>query len=108
LPDGRLVIGTTGGLVYYDYEARQIEAESEVAVSVTDVAVSWEGEIYVTSAADTGGGLYIFEAGSWQHLTTADGLPTNRMRTLLLDSAGTLWVGGGYFGSGGGLMRFVP
>lgn len=108
LPDGRLLVGTGGGLVYYDHAQRSLKAEPEVTAFITDLAVSPEGEIFATSAADLGGGLYIRDDLGWLHLTTADGLLTNRLRTLLLDSAGTLWVGGGYWGSGGGLMRFVP
>ncbi len=108
LADGRLLVGTSSGLFYYDHAGRSLVAETAVPVWVTDIAVSREGEIFATSAADVGGGLYILDEDGWLHLTTADGLPTNRMRTLLLDSAGTLWVGGGYWGEGGGLMRFVP
>jgi ligand-binding sensor domain-containing protein len=108
LADGRLLVGTSSGLFYYDHAGRSLVAETAVPVWVTDIAVSREGEIFVTSAADVGGGLYIMDEDGWLHLTTADGLPTNRMRTLLLDSAGTLWAGGGYWGEGGGLMRFVP
>ncbi|HUM72404.1 MAG TPA: two-component regulator propeller domain-containing protein, partial [Chloroflexota bacterium] len=76
--------------------------------AITDVVVSQEGELIVTSASDSGGGLYILDDDGWLYLTTADGLPTDRLRTVFVDSAGTLWIGGGYWGYGGGLVRFVP
>ncbi|MFO7538411.1 MAG: hypothetical protein R6X32_10170, partial [Chloroflexota bacterium] len=113
LPDGRLLLGTGGGLAYYDHAGhdhagRTVTAETAVPVSVTDIAINHDGEIFVTSTADSGGGLYILEEDGWLHMTTADGLLTNRLRALLLDSAGTLWIGGGFWGEGGGLMRLVP
>ncbi|MBE2201879.1 MAG: hypothetical protein IAE79_24945 [Anaerolinea sp.] len=108
LTDGRLLVGTSRGLVYYDYAGRSITAEPAMTAWVTDIAVSQEGKIFVTSADDQGGGLYILDEAGWLHLTTADGLPTNRMRAVIIDSAGTLWVGGGYWGDGGGLVRLVP
>lgn len=108
LPDGRLAVGTAAGLAYYDHAGRSLQAEPEVTTSITDIAVSPEGELIVTSASDAGGGLYIRDEDGWLYLTTADGLPTDRLRTVLVDSAGTLWIGGGYWGYGGGLMRFVP
>ncbi|GIK57140.1 MAG: hypothetical protein HND44_19205 [Chloroflexi bacterium] len=108
LPDGRLAVGTAAGLVYYDHAGRSLAAEPEVTAAITDIAVSPEGELIVTSASDAGGGLYIHDEDGWLYLTTADGLPTDRLRTVLVDSAGTLWIGGGYWGYGGGVMRFVP
>ncbi|MBX3059908.1 MAG: hypothetical protein KF770_25930 [Anaerolineae bacterium] len=108
LPDGRLAVGTAAGLAYYDHAGRSIAAEPEVTPAITDIAISPEGELIVTSASDAGGGLYIRDEDGWLYLTTADGLPTDRLRTVLVDSAGTLWIGGGYWGYGGGLMRFVP
>lgn len=108
LPDGRLAVGTAAGLAYYDHDGRSIAADPDVTPIITDIAVSPEGELIVTSAADVGGGLYILDDDGWLHLTTADGLPTNSLRTVFVDSARTLWVGGGYWGYGGGLVRFVP
>lgn len=108
LTDGRLAVGTTGGLVYYDHANKRLEPVAEVAVTVSDIAVSIYGDLFVTSYADVGGGLYVYDDEGWTHFTTADGLPTNRLRTLVIDRAGTLWVGGGFWASGGGLMRIVP
>ncbi|HRQ42579.1 MAG TPA: hypothetical protein PLD25_32080 [Chloroflexota bacterium] len=108
LPDGRLAVGTAAGLAYYDHAGRSIVADPDVTAAITDMVVSQEGELIVTSASDSGGGLYILDDDGWLYLTTADGLPTDRLRTVFVDSAGTLWIGGGYWGYGGGLVRFVP
>ena len=46
-----------------------------------------------------GAGLYRWDAGRIQRWTTAEGLPTDVVRTLYQDGEGTLWIGTG----GGGL-----
>ncbi len=49
-----------------------------------------EGTLWIGTAEN---GIFQFRAGNFTHLTTADGLSSNRIASLLQDREGTIWVG---------------
>ena len=110
--DGYLILGTTGGLAQYDGSqvTTLLEPQSisglfgESVNSVSDISISPDGSLWVSTYA----GLYHGNGQKWEHFTTADGLPTNNINTVFVNSAGVVWVGGGYTRSGGGIARFIP
>lgn len=52
------------------------------------VTAAWSDRI----AAATAAGLAIFRNGAWTTVTTADGLPSNDVRSAAADADGNLWV----------------
>ncbi|HSG42506.1 MAG TPA: hypothetical protein VLA72_05070, partial [Anaerolineales bacterium] len=50
---------------------------------------------------------YHGDGQTWEHYSTADGLPANNVNTVFVDSTGVVWVGGGYSRSGGGIARYI-
>jgi len=111
--DGRLLLGTTEGLARYDGKkvATLLEPQAvsggifgSQSQSISGIALDLDGSLWIA----TYGGLYHGDGQNWEHFTTADGLPTNNITTVLVNSAGIVWVGGGYTRSGGGIARFIP
>jgi len=110
--DGALLLGTTAGLAQYDggQVSLILEPQSisglfgESVNSISDIGVSGDGTLWVGTYA----GLYHGNGHSWEHFTTADGLPTNNINAVFVNKAGIVWVGGGYTRSGGGIARFIP
>ena len=111
--DGRLLLGTTEGLARYDGEKVVTLLEPQAvgggifgsqSQTISGVALDLDGSLWAT----TYGGLYHGDGQNWEHFTTADGLPANNLNTVLVDSTGVVWVGGGYSRSGGGIARFIP
>lgn len=91
LPDnGRLLIGTFAkGLIEFDgVRFSEIKADGQSLAAVNFLA-SANQKLFVGTFDD---GLWIKTAGRWQHLTTADGLPANRIVGAAV-SGNTLYVG---------------
>lgn len=89
--DQRLYVATTGGLFYIidsdnfsTASCRAVEALGDR--TITSVALSKSGDLW----AGTSEGLFN-EKG--EHYTEADGLPCDRIVTLLFDQSDNLWVG---------------
>lgn len=116
-PDGNVWVGGAArtGLVQYATEGGNFWARisPELDVWPEGVALDPEGHDWVMAlAADDAGGLWVASFGnglayrapdgSFRYLTTADGLPDNRIRDLALDLDGSLWVA-----AGDGLVRVV-
>jgi signal transduction histidine kinase/DNA-binding response OmpR family regulator len=59
--------------------------------SVVDIAEQPDGPLWFATLQD---GLVQYDDGAFSRLTTADGLPTNGLRTVAVDSQGRLWAGG--------------
>lgn len=110
--DGSLLLGTSDGLARFanGQAAAILEPQSisglfgESAQAISDVAIAPDGSLWVSTYA----GLYHGDGQNWEQFTTADGLPTNNLNAVFVDSAGVVWVGGGYTRSGGGIARFIP
>lgn len=94
-PDGSIWVGVSGGLyVVRGSVATQIYEGSHVF----DIEGDKNGHVW----AATSRGIYRFEnERAAEHLTPAQGLPTENVTTIFQDSKGTLW-----FGSLGGLSKF--
>jgi len=111
--DGNLLLGTPEGLARYDgakvttlLEPRAVSGGifGEQIQSISGIATAKDGSLWIT----TYGGLYHGDGQNWEIFTTTEGLPTNNLYTVLIDSTGVIWVGGGYTHSGGGLTRIIP
>ena len=109
-PDGKLVIGTfTGVSLYADGGEPQtiidFLKDGYTSARLTSVAAAPGGRLWVGT---DNGLLYSDDLGTWTMLTTQDGLMTNYINDLLVDSFGALWVGGGSNFGGGGILHIVP
>ena len=108
--NGALIIGTFTGVARYDGTQTvtlvDFLKDGFNEARLTTLAVSPDGTLW----AGTDKGLLHSQDGStWNMMTTKDGLLTNYISALVVDTYGTLWVGGG--GSnfdGGGLLQIVP
>jgi ligand-binding sensor domain-containing protein len=108
--DGSLIIGTLTGVMRL--KGDQLETlidflkDGYSNARLTELAVAPNGRLWVGTNS---GLLYSDNMISWTMLTTADGLLTNFISALAVDTYGAIWVGGG--GSnfdGGGLLHIVP
>ncbi len=108
--DGSLVIGTFTGVARYDGDQVvtlvDFLKDGFSDARLTTLAAASDGKIWVGTDK---GLLYSDDFTNWTMLTTKDGLLTNYISALYVDSYGAVWVGGG--GSnfdGGGLLQIVP
>jgi len=109
-PSGNLWLGTGGGFALFDrqsesfrtYARRADDPASLANDNVMDLLEDGAGGIWV---ATYGGGLDHCSIASADcvHFTTADGLPTDSIYSLIPDDEGYLWVS-----SNQGLSRFDP
>ena len=97
---GNLWIGNTRGASIYRNGVFQVTITHEVTASrrVWAFAQAPDGAVW----AATENGLVRWDKGVTKLYQQADGLPTNRLRSLVFDSEGTLWIGT----SGGGLVSY--
>lgn len=106
-PQGNVWIGADHrhGLVRYADEGGQFWAriDPEVDAWPDAVALAPDGHDWVMAIVGDGGGgvwfgsfgnglAHLSSSGSWSYLTTAHGLPDNRVMDLALDTDGSLWI----------------
>jgi signal transduction histidine kinase/ligand-binding sensor domain-containing protein len=96
-PDGSLWLATANGVIRVDASGQQrmfgggpTIADAVVAVAFDSTGALWAGSY--------DSGLWRYHNGTTEHLTTADGLPTDAVRTLVHEGD-VLWIGT----AGGGL-----
>lgn len=88
---GRLWIGLSGGIARLEGGAfTNLEAGLAPGVTAWSMCETPDGDVWV---ATSGAGLLRFRGDERKALTTADGLPTNDLRSICLDRGGDLWVG---------------
>jgi len=92
-PDGRLWIGSGGGLAALDEDGRLVPV-ADSALAGQNVRALLNGPDRTLWAATAGGGLVRLRDGRGDALRTDDGLPTNVLSTVLLDDLGYLWLSG--------------
>ncbi len=97
---GVLWIGHVNGAVRFTNGRFESAFETEITQRrrVWAFAQALDGAVW----AATENGLVRWENGVSKLYSVDDGLPTNRLRTLAFDKAGTLWIGT----TGGGLVSF--
>lgn len=97
---GGLWIGTARGGLLHLRNGEFIPFAGRVARgAVTSLAQATDGALWIGSIA---GGLSRVRDGGVENFSTANGFPSNHIRTLHLDREGTLWIGTG----GAGLVRW--
>jgi len=96
-----LWIGHSKGAVMYRHGVFQTAFSNEVTAGQRVYAFAQAPDGSVWSATENG--LAHWNKGVTKLYQKADGLPTNRLRSLAFDRAGTLWIGT----SGGGLVSFA-
>jgi diguanylate cyclase (GGDEF)-like protein len=96
-----LWIGHGKGAVRYRNGVFQAAFSSELTAGQRVYAFAQAPDGSVWSATENG--LVHWNKGVTKLYQQADGLPTNRLRSLAFDRAGVLWIGT----SGGGLVSFV-
>lgn len=96
---GRLWIGLSGGVARFEAGTiTNLDAGLAQGVTAWSMCETADGDIWV---ATSGAGLIRFRGAERKTLTTADGLPSNDLRSICRDRAGDLWVGT----SGKGVFR---
>ncbi len=94
-PNGNLWAGThEGGLWCLENDTWQ--AQTNLNHPITTIVAGTNGTMWIGTEGD---GVYEFNHGVRAHWNTSNGLLSDLVRALHLDSAGTLWVGT----AGGGL-----
>lgn len=85
--DGALWIGTANGLhVYRDGQFRRVQVAHNY---ICNIAEDRYGGIYVAHH----GGVNIFKDGQATLISTAQGLPSTRVRAVYPDDGGAVWIG---------------
>jgi ligand-binding sensor domain-containing protein/signal transduction histidine kinase/DNA-binding response OmpR family regulator len=94
--DGRIYLGTTSGLQYYDAAKDRFVAVPEFRdIFVYDMMEDRSGNMWVGTYAF---GLYCHDArtGLWKRFIKLEGdkrtLPSNRVYSIYQDSKGTMWI----------------
>jgi hypothetical protein len=67
----------------------KIAANTSLSPIVTDLAVTASDVVWVSTRED---GLYRFANGTWRHDTTAESLPYQTVRQLVVDTQNHLWA----------------
>jgi len=97
---GNLWIGRSGAAVLYKEGRFQIAFAEEVTAGTTvwSFCQASDGAVW----AATNNGLVRWEKGATRVFRKADGLPTDKLRSVAFDRDGILWIGT----SGGGLVSY--
>ncbi|MFZ4479328.1 MAG: ligand-binding sensor domain-containing diguanylate cyclase [Rhodoferax sp.] len=96
-----LWIGHSKGAAIYRNERFQVAISAEVTAGRRVWAFAQAGDGAVWAATENG--LVRWDKGVTKVYQQEDGLPTNRLRSLVFDREGTLWIGT----TGGGLVSFA-
>lgn len=91
--DGRLVVGSQGGLFTFDGERFHPLAEDVIPgdEDITAVGEFADGTLLVGTLSED---LYLETESGWRRFTQQDGLPINSPFFAALDESGHLWVSG--------------
>ena len=97
---GRLCVGTKAGLSCWDGQNWQAYSVSNggSACAVQAIADDARGNLWLGT---DGGGLHCLTEGRFTHFGRTEGLPSDTIASLLVDTDGVLWAG-----TSGGLARY--
>ena len=98
--DGYVWVGTEGGIARFDgIEFKVFQHENTPAITSDDICCFAQSDTN-TVWIGTADGLLRYEGGSFHRYTTADGLPSQNVLSIIADNSST------YVLTGGGLARF--
>jgi ligand-binding sensor domain-containing protein len=105
-----LLLGTDQGLIRFRdgqayYWIVNLGKDVYLSPNITDVIVDKQGKVWAGSAGD---GLFVYDGSTWQHFTTANGLPANSIQSIYLDKLGGVWIAATTGAGGGGLLHYMP
>lgn len=91
-PDGRMWFATGGGLAEFDGTAFRLHSAPRELPSnrLFALDVDTDGTVWITTDAD---GLVRYRNGRSSVITTRNGLPTDKILSLVDDGKGNLWFG---------------
>ena len=106
-PNGTLYVGNGDDLFVLN-EARTLVPIPQVrGYYISDVL--FQERTSETVVSTTSNSLFYYDTIDWQQITVRDGLPTERILDMVVDSRGTLWLAGQSLNEeGGGLVRYIP
>jgi ligand-binding sensor domain-containing protein len=105
-----LLLGTDQGLIRYDGNQSflwMINLGDEMLISPKVTSIAWDGNGQLWVGTD-GNGLLHYNGQNWEQYNSASGLPTERVRKVLSDRLGTIWIASGTGEGGGALIHYVP
>ncbi len=105
-----LLLGTDQGLIRFDGNQSflwVINLGDEVLINPKVTSIAWDGSGQLWVGTD-GNGLLHYTNKRWEQYTTASGLPTDRVRKVIADRLGTIWIAAVTGEGGGALVRYVP
>ncbi|MEE2911477.1 MAG: two-component regulator propeller domain-containing protein [Candidatus Poribacteria bacterium] len=84
----------SGGLLQWNGEtwSRHLSFDKSISISIQSGVSFVEHPVGVYWLATTNSGLMRIEDDSWTFLTTADGLPSNKVYSVAKDSEGNIWA----------------
>jgi ligand-binding sensor domain-containing protein len=90
IESAQTLVGLGTDLADYDGSRWRTTVIPGNTADVSSLARDGAGTLWIGTA---GNGLYAYDGVNFTHQTTADGLPGDAVRALVVDHAGRLWVG---------------
>ncbi|MFT5193292.1 MAG: serine/threonine protein kinase/ligand-binding sensor domain-containing protein [Cellvibrionaceae bacterium] len=107
-PNQTLYVGNGGNLFQLvDDRATLVQIPEVQGFYISDVLFQERsGETLVSTMSHS---LFYNDSTEWRQMTVRNGLPSERIIEMMIDSRGTLWLAGHSLNkNGGGLVRYVP
>ncbi|MEM9776013.1 MAG: protein kinase [Chloroflexota bacterium] len=106
-PNGSIYVGN-GDDLYLINQARTLIPVPQVrGFYISDVL--YQDRSNETLVATTSNSLYYYDSIDWTKITVRDGMATDRISDIVVDSLGTYWFASESLNEqGGGLVRYVP
>lgn len=107
---GGLLLGTDNGLIHVDGSQSYlwiINLGEEVLIGPQVTSITWDGlgQLWVGT---NGEGLFRYDGKRWDRFGTTTGLPSDYVRKVFTDRAGTVWAAMVTGKGGGALVRYIP
>ena len=106
-PNGTLYIGNGDDLFVLNEARTLVQIPQVRGYYVSDVI--FQERTTETVVSTTSNSLFYYDSIDWLQVTVRDGLPTDRILKMIIDSRGTVWMAGQSLNEeGGGLVRYIP